>query len=199
MSLTYLVSTSKDGRRCWFVNTDTRLNRFQQPVQFPLFDDENSKQVSLEFALDARDRWRREFGINAEIVVEKYGRPIDQKDSASLPIERPVEHRSQFVPLTGGGVDGKGYFIHFSPERKKWYCRAIDIPSMIAEHRDRETLWADSPEAVANKVLELWGINVAVPFEDPQAAVRAEQARLQEQAERKRSQTPRNIRPGDRS
>jgi len=102
------------------------------------------------------------------------------------------------VLLTGGGVDGKGYFIHFSPERKKWYCRAIDIPSMIAEHRDRETLWADKPEDVANKIIELWSINVAVPFEDPQAAVRAEQARLQEQIERKRSQSPRSIRPGDR-
>ncbi len=196
MSLVYLVSTSKDGRRCWFVGTDTRLNRFQQPVQYPLFDDENSKQVDLAFALDARDRWRREFGINTEIVLEKYGQPIDQKDSASLPIERPVEHRSQFVQLTGGGVDGKGYFIHFSPERKKWYCRAIDIPSMVAEHRDRETLWADdSPEAVANKIIELWGLNVAVPFEDPAAIARAEAER--QQAAQKKVFTP-GIRPGDR-
>jgi len=198
VSLVYLVSTSKDGRRCWFVGTfSTRLNKYQQPIQAPQFDDENSKQVDLAFALEARDRWKKELGISVQITLEKYGQPIDEKDSAPLPTERFAEHASQFVPLTGGGVDGKGYFVRYSPERHKWYCRAIDISSMVAEHRDRETLWADSPEAVANKILELWSIKIAVPFEDPQAVVRAEQARQQAQAEQQKTFIP-GLRPGCR-
>src|SRR5882762_1520884 len=198
MSLVYLVSTSKDGRRCWFVNTDARLNKYKQPVQFPLFDDENSKQVDLAFALDARERWRKDFGINVQITLEKYGPPFDEKGSAPLLTERPVDHPSKFVPLTGGGLDGRGYFIHYSPERQKWYCRCVDIESMRAEHRDRETLWADKPEDVANKILELWGDKIAVPVDDPEAIARKEQERQQAQEAQRRNQTPRNIRPGDR-
>jgi hypothetical protein len=200
MSLVYLVSTSKDGRRCWFVNTDARLNKYQQPIQVPQFDDENSKQVTLEFALDARERWRKDFGINVQITLEKYGKPFDEDHGIAAPAltERPIEHPTTHVPLYGGGFDGKGYFIHYSPERQKFYCRSIDIPSMIAEHRDRETLWADKPEDVANKILELWGVKIAVPVEDPEAIEREQFARQQEQAAQKRNQTPRNIRPGDR-
>jgi len=180
-------------------NTDTQLNKYQQPIQFPLFDDESSKQVTLEFALDARERWRKDFGINVQITLEKYGPPFDEKDSAPLLTERLADHPSQFVPLTGGGVDGKGYFIHFSPERKKWYCRAIDIPSMVAEHRDRETLWADKPEDVANKIIELWGTTIAVPVVDPEAVERERFARQQAQAAQQRNDRTPGMRPGDRS
>ncbi len=198
MSLVYVVATTPMGSRAWFVGTDTRLlGPHKTPVQWPIFDDEASKLVSLDFANDALPRWR-DLGFRCFIAAEKHGPSISGTDSESALTERLAEHPAQFVALTGGGVDGKGYFVRFSPERKQFYCRAIDIPSMVAEHRDRETLWADKPEDVVNKIIELWGINVAVPFEDPQAVVRAEQARLQEQAERKRSQTPRNIRPGDR-
>jgi len=198
MSLVYLVGIQPNGQRVWFTGLKEGLDQYKRPVQVPIWDDtESGRQVDLSFAIDARERWRSQ-GLNIQITLEKYGPPIDQKDLAPLPTERPVEHPSQFVPLRGGGVDGKGYFVRFSPERKQFYSRAIDIPSMVAEHRDRETLWADKPEDVANKIIELWGINVAVPLEDPQAAMRAEQARLQEQIERKRSQSPRSIRPGDR-
>src|SRR5882762_7675262 len=100
MSLVYLVSTSKDGRRCWFVNTDTRLNKYQQPIQVPQFDDENSKQVTLEFALDARDRWRKDFGINVQIVLEKYGPSIDEDRGTATP-EQDLR-RPEFVPFTNG-------------------------------------------------------------------------------------------------
>jgi hypothetical protein len=194
VSLVYIVGIQPNGQRVWFSGLDNRLDQYKRPMQVPIWDDESGRQVDLAFAIDARDRWRGQ-GLNIQIVLEKYGPPIDEKDSAQLLIERPVEHPSQFVPLTGGGVDGRGYFIHFSPERKKWYCRAIDIPSMVAEHRDRETLWADMPEEVANKILELWGINIAVPVEDPEATARAEAQR--QQAAKKKSFAP-GIRPGDR-
>jgi hypothetical protein len=198
MGLVYLVGVQPNGQRIWFSGLDNRLDQDKRPIQVPLWDNESGRQVDLSFAIDARERWRSQ-GLNVQIVLEKYGPPIDEKGLSSTPIERPVEHPSQFVPLRGGGVDGKGYFIHFSPERKKWYCRAIDIPSMIAEHRDRETLWADSPQDVANKIIELWGIKIAVPVDDPEAIEREQFARQQEQAAQKRNQTPRNIRPGDRS
>ena len=198
MSLVYIVGTTASGARAWFVGTETRLlGPYKTPVQWPLFDNEASKIVSLEFANDALTRWQ-DLGFRCFIAAEKYGPPIGGSDSAPALTERPVDHRSQFVPLSGGAVDGKGYFIHFSPERKKWYCRAIDIPSMVAEHRDRETLWADKPEDVANKILELWGVKIAIPVEDPEAIEREQFARQQEQTAQKRNQTPRNIRPGDR-
>jgi hypothetical protein len=148
----------------------------------------------MEFANDALSRWK-DLGFRCFITVEKYGPPIGGSDSAPLLTERPTDHPSQFVPLTVGGVDGKGYFIHYAPERKKWYCRAIDISSMVAEHRDRETLWADKPEDVANKILELWGITVAVPFDDPNAIALREAER--QQASQKKMFTP-GVRPGDR-
>ena len=198
MSTVYLVGLQSNGTRAWFVGTETRLlGPYKTPVQWPLFDNEASKLVSLEFANDALPRWK-DLGFRCFIAAEKYGPPIGGSDSAPALTERPVDHRSQFASLSGGGVDGKGYFIHFSPERKKWYCRAIDIPSMVAEHRDRETLWADKPEDVANKILELWGINIAVPFDDPNAIARAEAERQQAQAAQQRNNRTPGMRPGDR-
>src|SRR6266853_813550 len=154
MSLVYIVGIQPNGQRVWFSGLDSRLDQYNRPTQVPLWDNESGvRQVELAFAIDARERWRSQ-GLNIQITLEKYGPPIDEKGLSSTPTERLADHPSQFVPLTGGGVDGRGYFIHFSPERKKWYCRAVDIPSMVAEHKDRETLWADSPQDVANKIIE---------------------------------------------
>jgi hypothetical protein len=197
VSLVYLVGIQPNGQRVWFSGLDNRLDQFKRPIQVPIWDDESGRQVDLAFAIDARERWRSQ-GLNIQITLEKYGPPIDQKDSAPLTTERPIEHPSQFVPLKGRGVDGKGYFARYSPERHKWYCRAIDIPSMVAEHRDRETVWADSPEAVANKIVELWGIKVAVPFDDPEAIEREQFARQQERAALQRNNRTPGMRPGDR-
>jgi hypothetical protein len=198
MSLVYIVGNTPSGARAWFVGTDTRiLGPYKTLVQWPLFDNEASKLVSLEFANDAIPRWK-DLGFQCFIAAEKYGPPIGGSDSAPALTERPVDHRSQFVPLSGGGVDGRGYFIHFSPERKKWYCRCVDIESMRAEHRDRETLWADKPEDVANKILELWGIKIAIPIDDPDAIARKEQERQQERAAQQRNNRTPGMRPGDR-
>jgi hypothetical protein len=197
MSLVYIVGIQPNGQRVWFSGLDNRLDQYKRPIQVPLWDNESGRQVDLAFALDARERWRSQ-GLNIQITLEKYGEPIDEKGLPFTPTERLAEHPVQFVALRGGGVDGKGYFVRFSPERKQFYCRAIDIPSMVAEHRDRETLWADSPEAVANKILELWGINVAVPFDDPEAIARKDQERQQERAAQQRNNRTPGMRPGDR-
>ncbi len=197
MSLVYIVGLQPNGQRVWFSGLKEGLDQYKRPTQAPIWDDESGRTVELAFALDAREKWRSQ-GLNVQIVLEKYGPPIDEKGSPSAPTERLAEHPVQFVALTGGGVDGKGYFVRFSPERNQFYCRAIDVPSMIAEHRDRETLWADKPEDVANKILELWGINVAVPSDDPDAIARKEQERQQERAAQQRNNRTPGMRPGDR-
>jgi hypothetical protein len=198
MSSVYLIGEKRDGHRCWFAGTyrDTTVNF--KPVQIPQFDDETGKQVSLEFAVAAQKRWREDFGITVSVALEKYGQPI-ATDYQQSPTERSADHPVRFVPLVGGGVDGLGYFVRFSPERREWYCRADMIDSMVAQHRDRETLWAQTPEEVANKILAQWTITIAVPIEDPQAALRAEQQKKQQALEaQRRKSNGALVRPGDR-
>src|ERR1051326_7761294 len=117
------------------------------PTVKPVFDDDIERSqvwTSAEFAVQARDHWR---GRGYAVVLkdrEGNGPLFENQGQQQSLTERSVEHQARFVPLTGGGVDGFGYFVRFSPERRRWYCRAIDIPSMLKEHRDKETLWADS-------------------------------------------------------
>ncbi|MGB9474830.1 MAG: hypothetical protein WCE87_07140 [Candidatus Udaeobacter sp.] len=199
MSTVYLAGQTKDGRRCWFNGTyrDEVVNF--KPVQIPQFDDEHGKEVSLEFAQAARKRWLSDFGIIVSIAIEKYGQPIPTDDQQSL-TERPADHPVLFVPLVGGGVDGLGYHVRFSPERKEWHVRADSIESMLAQHRDRETLWAKTPEDVVNKILAQWSLKIAVPIEDPQAAVRAAEQRKQQALEaQRRKSNGALVRPGDRA
>jgi len=170
------------------------------PTVKPVFDDNielSQVWTSAEFAVQARDHWR---GRGYAVVLkdrEGNGPLFENQGQQQSLTERPVEHQARFVALAGGGVDGLGYFVRFSPERRQWYCRAIDIPSMLAEHRDKETLWADSAVEVVNKILEQWSIKIAVPFEDPQAAAIAEQQR-QQAVQEIRNQNYARCRPGDR-
>src|SRR5689334_9901712 len=116
MSLVYLVVVLSDGRRGWYVGSDTRLDEFKRPIQFPLFDDEKAKLITLDFALDARARWRdfcqQRFGSDLHISLDKYGHFVE-KDYGKALTERPVEHQVRFVPLVGGSVDGKGFHARF--------------------------------------------------------------------------------------
>jgi hypothetical protein len=197
MSSVFIIAETKDGRRCWFSGTYKDEIRNFKPIQIPQFDDETGKEVSLEFAVAARKRWKEDFGITVSIAIEKYGQPIPTDDQQPLS-ERPADHPSRFVPLVGGGVDGLGYFVRFSPERREWYCRADMIESMLTQHRDRETLWARTPEEVVTKILDQWTLKIAVPVEDPQAAVRAEEQRKQQTLEAQRRKSGGAlIRPGD--
>jgi hypothetical protein len=167
------------------------------PTLKPVFDDDiEQSQVwtNAEFAIQARDHWR---GRGFTVVLkdrEGNGPLFEGGDHTDSLTQRPVQHPIRFVPLTGGGVDGKGYHVRFSPERKQWYCRSIDIPSMT-EHRDKETLWGDIPEEVVNKILEQWSLKIAVPFEDPEAVARTERER--HQAAQQKQFMP-GLRPGDR-
>jgi hypothetical protein len=168
------------------------------PTLKPVFDDDiQQSQVwtNAEFAVQARDQWR---GRGYVVVLkdrEGNGPLFEGRDKTDSLTDRPVQHLSRFVSLTGGGVDGKGYHVRFSPERKQFYCRADMIPSMLAEHKDKESLWGDSPQAVAQKILDVWGLKIAQPFDDPEAASKQEQQR--QQAERQKQFKP-GIRPGDR-
>ena len=168
------------------------------PTLKPVFDDDiQQSQVwtNSEFAVQARDHWRRQGHTVVLKDREGNGPLFEGRNHTDSLTERPVQHPVRFVQLQGGGVDGRGYHIRFSPERRQWYCRSIDIPSMLAEHKDKETLWADSPEAVAQKILDVWGLKIAQPFDDPEAVARQERER--QHAEQKRFYRP-GLRPGNR-
>jgi len=168
------------------------------PVLKPVFDDDiEQSQVwtNSEFAVQARDHWRSR-GYKVSLFDREGNGPLfENRGQPESLAERPAQHSSRFVTLTGVGVDGLGYYVRYSPERRQWYCRSIDIPSMLAEHRDRETLWGDNPKEVVNKILEQWSIKIAVPFEDPEAVARAERER--HQAAQQKQFMP-GLRPGDR-
>jgi hypothetical protein len=186
VSLVYLVSTSKDGRRCWFVNTDTRLNKYQQPIQVPQFDDENSKPVSLEFALDAREKWRREFGIECHIAIERYGPFIEDGRGPQAP-EQDLR-QPQFVPFTND------LGLQVTPAARPtgwcWAVRSVDIPffQQDKKYTSIETIFGDTPEAAAQRAVDLYGQEIL--FANPNAI--AEPAPAQ-----KKVFTP-GVRPGDR-
>jgi hypothetical protein len=168
------------------------------PTIKPVFDDDlQQSQVwtNAEFAVQARDDWRSRGYKVSLFDREGNGRLFENRGQQESLTERPVQHSVRFVPLTGGGLDGLGYHVRFSPERRQWYCRSIDIPSMLEEHRDKETLWGDRPEEVVNKILEQWSLKIAVPFEDPEAVARAERER--HQAAQQKQFMP-GLRPGDR-
>jgi hypothetical protein len=194
VSLVFLCGTTKDGHRCWFVNTDTRLNRFQQPVQYPLFDDEASKQVTLEFALDARERWKKEFGIDCHIAVEKYGKFIEDDHGPQAP-EQDLR-QPQFVPFT----NGLGLIVTpgNTPKGQAWFVKASDIPAFNIDRRHTaiESVSGATPIEAAQRAVDSWGQEIL--FRDPAQDERDEKARQQSQAAQQRNQTPRNIRPGDR-
>jgi hypothetical protein len=195
MSLVFIVGSTPDGRRCWCVGTNTKINRFQQPVQYPLFDDESSKQFSLEFALDARERWKNDFGINVQITLEKYGQPIDEDRASAAPEQD--RRQSEFVPFSNGL--GLKVVPGITPKQGQvWFVRAADIPafSQDGRHTVIESVSGATPTEAAQRAVDSWGQEIL--FRDPAQDERDEKARQQARAEQQRNQTPRNIRPGDR-
>jgi len=194
VSFAYLVSTSKDGRRCWFVGTDARLNQYQQPIQVPQFDDENSKPVSLEFALDAKVRWKREFGIDCHIAIEKYGEFIEDDHGPQAP-EQDLR-QPQFVPFTNGL--GLQVTPGRTPRGDAWFVRAAGIPAFAQDGRHTviESVSGATPIEAAQRAIDSWGQEIL--FRDPAQDERDEKARNQVQEAQRRNQTPQNIRPGDR-
>jgi hypothetical protein len=194
MSLVYLTATTPTGARAWFVALDSRLDKYKRPVQFPLFDDEASKQVSLEFALDARDRWKKDFGIDCNIAVEKYGPFIGDDHGPQAP-EQDLR-QPQFVPFTNGL--GLQVTPGRTPRGDAWFVRAVDIPAFAQDGRHTviESVSGATPIEAAQRAVDTYGQEIL--FRDPNQDALDERARQQEQVAQKRNQTPRNIRPGDR-
>jgi hypothetical protein len=189
MSLVYIAGTSKGGKRCWFTGTDNRLNRLQQPIQVPLFDDENSRQVDLAFALDARERWRKDFGISVQITLEKYGPPIDEDRGIVAP-----EHdlrRPQFVKFS----NGLGIIVTPGnmPNGQTWFVKALDIPvfKIDGRHTAIESVSGDSQIEAAQKAVDTYGQQIL--FADSEAIAEKER----QQVIKNRNYIP-GLRPADR-
>jgi hypothetical protein len=196
MAQVYLVGVPPQYPcRCWLVGTESRKLRSGEIVDAPVLDDSKAKLCDLDYAIEAKRFWKEKLSLTLHISAEKYGQFI--AEDLSDPAVETTNHEIRFVPLTGGNVDGKGYFAKYNPQLRRWYIRAIDIPSMAVEHAAKETLWADSPEGVVSKVLEHWGLHIAVPFDDPAAIEKArqEQEKAQQAAQHVRIA---GLRPGDR-
>src|SRR5882724_8676095 len=174
MSHVYLVGTLKDGRRAWFVGTATWLNQIQQPVQVPLFDDEKSKPVSLEFALEARDRWQRDFGIDCHIAIERDRVFIDEGRGNAAP-EQDLR-RPQFVKFS----NGLGIIVTpgNTPNGQTWFVKASDIPvfKIDGRHTAIESVSGDTQIEAAQKAVDTYGQQIL--FVDPEAIAEKERQQV---------------------
>lgn len=189
MSLVYLVGSTRDGRRAWFVGTDTRLNQLQRPIQVPLFDDTNSKPVSFEFALEARNRWRRDFGIDCHIALERDGVFIDEGRGNAAP-----EHdlrRPQFVKFS----NGLGIIVTpgTTPNGQTWFVKASDIPvfKIDGRHTVIESVSGDTQIEAAQKAVDTYGQQIL--FANPEAIAEKER----QQVIKNKNYIP-GLRPADR-
>jgi len=152
------------------------------PKTEPELDDaiDQAARFSPEQAVAMRAFWRGQgYGV---VVEDTQGRgPLFERNQSTAVPQTDAGHGSQFVPLQGGGYDGRnvGFVVKHNPQRG-WYIRSTDVPSLAAEHKDLETLWSsESAEDVVSKVIYVWTLATAVPFPDPQAAQRAGEARQQ--------------------
>lgn len=195
MSLVYLVYQMPNGR-AWYTGEELRVIE-NSPVYFPRFDDERGKQVSLEFALEARKRWREDPRIRIEthIALEKYGQFIDEDREA--PSTGRDDRDRVFVPFTN--TNGLGLIASpgRTPDGPCWYIRAADIPAFQKDgrHTAVESVSGPTPQAAAQAAFDRFGPQIL--FEDPDAKVRAAQ-QARERAEQEKNRHFVNLRPADR-
>lgn len=193
MASAYLVIQLPNGSRAWYVGSDARLNKFKEPIQVPLFDDASAKRVSLEFAIDARKKWRdyciERHGSDLFVATEQHGTFIDFNDE-SLALETDRRQRT-FVKFTNGlglyAVPGRG------THGTTWFVKPADIPSFVSDGRHTviESVSGPTPEAAAQRAVDSWGQQILFP--DPSAAKAPEQNRPVVQ-----QKLVVGLRPGDR-
>jgi len=187
--------------RAWFVS-EARIIIDHEPVYVPMFDDEKSKQVTLDFALDARARWRhycqRTFKSDLHIVLEKYGPFIDEHRLA--PSTGQDSRQPEFVVFDNTNPPGLGLIVvpGNRPEGPCWFVRAVDIPAFAAEGRHTviESVVGATPQEAAQRAFDTYGSHIL--FGDPDADAREEKER-QEKLKQANSLPPGVIpRPGNR-
>jgi hypothetical protein len=194
--MAYLVITTKNGRRGWFVGTDTRFDKYGVVQHVPLFDDEKGKEVSVVFAIDASRTWRSyclsAFGSDLQVAHEKYGEPFNIGESPSGTPAAEVRQK-HFVKFT----NGLGLFV--TPGRnadgEAWFVRAADVPVFTEDNRHTaiESVSGKTPQEVAQRAVDSWGHKIL--FRDPADIVREQQER--HQAAQQKTFIP-GLRPGDR-
>jgi hypothetical protein len=195
MSSVYLVGETRDGRRCWFSGTYKDEIRNFKPLQIPQFDDVTGKEVSLEFALEARKRWREDFGAVVHVALEKYGPFISDDGSQNSGDDNRTP---QFVLFTNGL--GLTVTPGTRPDGRCWYVRASDIPSFKDHQRHTaiESIGGATPEKAAQRAVDSWGLEILFRDPDQDARDEAERQRVANGA-KKRHLNGARIRPGDRA
>jgi len=194
VSLVFIVGIQPNGQRVWFSGLKEGLDQYKRPTQAATWDDASGRQVDLAFAIDARERWRSQ-GLNIQITVEKYGPPIDEDRGTAAP--QQDLRQPQFVPFT----NGLGLIVSpgNTPKGQAWFVKASEIPAFKIDgrHTAIESVSGATPIEAAQRAVDSWGQEIL--FRDPAQDERDEKARQQAQVAQQRNQTPRNIRPGDRS
>ena len=120
--------------------------------------------------------------------------PIDE--AHGTPPEQDLR-QPQFVPFT----NGLGLIVTpgNTPKGQTWFVKASEIPAFKIDgrHTAIESVSGATPIEAAQRAVDSWGQEIL--FRDPAQDERDEKARQQAQVVQQRNQTPRNIRPGDRS
>jgi len=195
--MAYLILTLKDGRRAWYRDTDTRLDKWGAVQQVPLFDDEKGKEVSIAFAIDARRAWRSycrsAFGSDTQVVHEKYGQPFEVGESPSG-TPAPDVRQKHFVTFT----NGLGLYVTpgRDPQGEAWFVRACDVPLLVKDgrHTAIESASGRTPQEAAQRAVDTHGSHIL--FENPEVV--AERERQQQQAAQQiHTRRLAGVRPGD--
>lgn len=193
-SSVYLFGELKDGRRCWWNGIYRDATANFKPVSIPCFDDADATLVSFEFAIEARKRWRQDFGIVVHVALEKYGPTVSDDASQNSGEDTRTP---QFVPFT----NGLGLFVTpgTRPDGRCWYLRSGDVPSFRDHQRHTaiESISGATPQEAAQRAVDSWGVEIL--FRDPNQDARDEEERKKAALEANRRQLNGVlVRPGDR-
>lgn len=179
-----------NGRRGWYWSEERVVTASHEIVYKPLFFDDKWKPVSLDFALDARARWRQ-MGYDVYIVRDRYdtdfvGEDYDQP-STGQDNREPV-----FVHTVGGDF---GYWVHaaVTPNDGRCWCLKFSNPTLAAQ-----SVFAATPEATISKARDLGFLQIEPPQPSPIKAQQEAERRRIEQEQRNSSPVTFLIRPGDR-
>jgi hypothetical protein len=126
--LVHLIGLQQNAQRAFFIGEDQRIVNYRV-VYIPLFDSEaqNSKAVSLEFAREARNRWRDAFNIVAHVALTTDGEFVEDDVPTATSTGRDGR-----VPLKAT-LDGVTFYLVIpvrTPSDGACWCLRFDRPEL---------------------------------------------------------------------